>query len=84
MAEERVNKYTREYPKRALPPLTSAVRVDSDGIRRPVMAEPFAECGSTVYLRGIGWVQCVRRAGHSVDLALAHANGLGEQWAFDE
>lgn len=71
---------TFEQPIRTPPPLAQSKVVN--GKRVPVIEQPFMECGQKVELRGIGWVQCVRRAGHLTDLVLGHSNGY-TQWAFD-
>lgn len=73
---------TYEHPKRVPPPLSRAA-ADKEGRVSPVVTPPFVECGQRVYLRGVGWVECVRRKGHPVTLNCAHSNGLREEWAFD-
>lgn len=74
---------TKEHPKRILPPLGREM-VDREGIRHPVMEAPVIKCGQRADLRGIGWVECVRRKGHPMSLVFAHSNGLGDEWCFDE
>jgi hypothetical protein len=76
-----VNDYA--HPKRLPPPLGCTSR-GKDGVTRPVMEAPFMECGQCANLRGVGWVECIRRKGHPLSLFVAHSNGLGDEWCFDE
>jgi hypothetical protein len=71
-----------EIPKRSPPPL-GRFTTDSNGVRHPVMEEPFIECGQRVRLRGIGLVECIRRKGHPATINYCHSNGY-EQWCFDD
>lgn len=71
---------TFEHPARFPPPLSRSKVVD--GKRVPIMEAPTVECGQKVELRGIGWVVCIREAGHPVYIDWGHNNGYVE-WAFD-
>lgn len=70
------------YPQRFPSPL-GRTTIDAQGVRHPVMEEPFIECGQLATLRGVGLVVCVRRKGHPVAINYGHTNGY-EEWCFNE